>query len=176
MRDNAAVAMKLVKEPVPFKSATVDEITERCNEIYEAVAERAFKFYADDGYLPGHDLEHWFKAEAALLHPLNAEIVEHDNQLVVRVEVPGFDARDLDVRLEPTELTITGKREAGDEDKKLGKTICAECSTKRTFRVIELPLAVDPAKAEAALKDGILELRLPKATEGKKLKVAPTVN
>jgi len=36
--------------------------------------------------------------------------------------------------------------------------------------------AVDPAKVEATVKDGILELRLPKATEGKKLKVAPSVN
>src|SRR5712692_7302552 len=156
MRDNAAVAMKPVKEPVPFRSATVDDISEHFNEIYEAKAERAFELYADGGYVPGHDLEHWFQAESELLHPLNTEIVVQDKQVVVRVEVPGFEAKDLDVRLAPMELIISGKREAGDECKETGKTICAECSTRRICRVIQLPLAVDPAKVEATVKDGIL--------------------
>lgn len=175
MKDNIAVAVQPEKKPIPFpvplKVARGDDIPDRLYEIYDTIAQRAFEIFENEGRPLGRDLQHWFQAEAELLHPLHSEITEKDKQLLVRVELPGFDARDLDLHLEATKLTIGGERKVRDECKEAGNTFCTECSAERIFRVMELPLAVDPAKAEATLKDGILELRLTKANEARKVKV-----
>jgi HSP20 family protein len=87
--------------------------------------------------------------------------------------VPGFTSKDLEVSVEPECLTITGKREMKKEDQKEGKTVYSECSADEILRIIDLPAPVDTAKVTATLKDGVLELNMPKAAPPKKIKVEP---
>jgi HSP20 family protein len=77
----------------------------------------------------------------------------------------------LEVALEPRRLTITGKRET-KEERKDKRTIYTEIKSDQALRVIDLPAAVDADKATATLKDGVLELTLPKAGPAKKLQIA----
>ncbi len=106
-------------------------------------------------------------AEAELLHPAHVSISESDEALSVEAEVPGFGAKELEVRLEPRRLTISGRKEIGKEDKK-GKTIYKEQCSSELLRVIDLPAEVNPAKTTATLKNGALELDMPKTAQARK--------
>ena len=87
--------------------------------------------------------------------------------------MPGFTTKDLQVSVEPDYLTITGKRETKEEREKEGKVVYSERCADEILRVINLPAAVDPAKVTATLKDGVLEMEMPKAVPPKKIKIEP---
>ena len=94
-------------------------------------------------------------------------LAESDGALTVAVEVPGFGADQLQVSLEPRRLMISGKKETSKEkEEEQRQTIVyrEQCSDE-ILRVIDLPEDVDPAKATAILKHGVLELKLPKGIQ-----------
>jgi HSP20 family protein len=91
---------------------------------------------------------------------------------MVRAEVPGFNAKELEINLESRTLTITGKHETKEENQK-GKTIYSERSAREILRVVELPAEVDGSKVSATLKDGVLNIELPKAAHAKRIRIEP---
>ena len=135
---------------------------DRMNGIYDEVARRAFELFEYGNWVHGHDLEHWFKAESELLHPVYLQISESLDAFTVQAAVPGFTANDLEISLEPHRLTLSGRKESSDERKK-GKTIYKELHSDEILRVIDLPAEVIASRPAASLKNGILELRIPKA-------------
>lgn len=153
------------------KAEPVD-LVERMNNLYDRIARRAFEIFDGHGRPHGRDLAHWFQAEAEFLHPLHIEVSESPEALHLRAEVPGFKAEQLNINVEPRRVTITGERESKEESK-TQKTIYSETCSGQILRVIDLPAAVDPEKAKATLKDGMLELDMPKAAPAKTVKVAP---
>jgi len=84
--------------------------------------------------------------------------------------VPGFSAKELEVAAEPHRLTITGKRET-NEERTSKKTIYRERCSNQVFRAINLPAEVDTTKVTAKLKDGVLELSMPKAAKVQETKI-----
>jgi len=82
----------------------------------------------------------------------------------VQAEVPGFSAADLQIGVEPTRLTIGGRKESREETKK-GKAVQIDQRSSEILRVIALPVAVDASKATATLANGVVELTLPKAAK-----------
>jgi len=116
----------------------------------------------------GTTLEDWFRAESELLHPVHVDITESDDVLTVRAEVPGFSAKELEVDMEPHRLTISGKRETSEEHTSK-KTIYTEQCSNQIFRAIDLPAEFDTSRVTTTLKDGVLELSMPKAAEAQKV-------
>ncbi len=94
------------------------------------------------------------------------------DSLTVRAEVPGFNTKELEINVEPNRLTIVGKHEP-QEEKKKSKTIYSEQCAKEILRVVYLPADVDSSKASATLKDGILNIELPKAAHAKTVRIEP---
>lgn len=97
----------------------------------------------------------------------NIDVVDRDNEILVRAELPGVDKKDLSISLTDNLLTIKGeskiekKEEQGDYHRR-------EISSSSFARTFTLPGSVDSNKAAAALKDGVLEITLPKAESSKK--------
>jgi HSP20 family protein len=165
-----AIAEQTAKKTVPLKLLTVGELFNRMNEVYDMVARRAFRIFESNGQQLGHDLEDWLRAESEILHPVHMDVTEAGGQLRVRAEVPGFTEKDLEISVEANRLTISGKRETREE-KKEGKKIFSELSSDRIFRVLELPAEVDAERVTATLKNGVLELEMPKAETAKKIRI-----
>src|SRR5262249_45791319 len=136
----------------------------RMNELYDTISRRAFELFERDGGVWGRELEHWFEAESEILHPAHVRVSETNDLVTVRAEVPGFNADELKVSMEPWRLTISGRRESGG-DERSAKTIYQERCSSEILRIIDLPVEVNPAKTTANLRNGILELRMPKAAE-----------
>jgi HSP20 family protein len=146
---------------------------DRMNRMHDEIARRAFALFEQDGAF-GRDLENWFNAEEQLIHPAHINISESDNAVYVQAEVPGFEPKDIEISLEPTRLTISGKKEAGQEQQQKGKMVYKELCSSELLRVIDLPIEVDPEKTKATLKNGVLELEMPKTAKSQAKRVEVT--
>lgn len=144
---------------------------ERMSSIHDEIARRAFEMFEHDGIPFGHDWENWFRAEQQLVHPVHINISDSDNALHVQAEVPGFEPKDIEISLEPARLTISGKKEATKEQQEKGKMVYKELCSNELLRVIDLPAEVDPEKTRATLKNGILELEMPKTSKSQSKRV-----
>ena len=94
------------------------------------------------------------------------DIYETDEKLVLKVELPGLKKEDINIEVRDNTLTLKGERKFEKEVK--------EENYHRIERVygsfhrpFTLPSTIKQEKIEAAFKDGILEISLPKAEEAK---------
>jgi HSP20 family protein len=165
-----ATAVRKAAAPAPvttsLKLVEPETLIERIDHLRESIARRAFELFEGRGALIGRDLDDWFSAEAELLHPVHLEITETDNTLAARAEVPGFEAKELEVSVEPRQITISGKKESTEEEK-TAKTVYKEQCSKEILRIVDLPVEIEAAKTTATLKDGVIELRMPKTARAK---------
>jgi len=157
-------------ESTAAKTLATEDMFEQFDRIYDSIARRAFEIFSNNGLGFGHDLEDCFKAESELLHPVHMKVAESDEAVSVTAEVPGFEAKDLEIKLEPTRLTVSGKRETKEEQKK-GKTSYQEQCANEILRIVELPAEVDASKAQAKVKNGVLEMQLPKGKPAKTARI-----
>lgn len=94
------------------------------------------------------------------------EIQDREDSLIVRAEIPGVEAKDIDIQVAREALSIAGEHryEKKSEEKGFFRSELRYGSFQRT---IPLPVAVENTQAQAEFKDGILKLTLPKAQEAK---------
>jgi HSP20 family protein len=101
----------------------------------------------------------------------SVDVVDRNDDVLVRVEVPGMDKNDLDISLTDNVLSVKGKvRE--EKEEKGGEYYRREISGTAFARSVGLPVAVVAAKTTAVLKDGILEVVLPKVEASKRRSIA----
>ena len=95
-----------------------------------------------------------------------AEIHETPEEVKIRVEVPGIEAKDLDVKVTAEAVAIMGERksEIKHDDKGLKRS---EFRYGRFQRIIPLPTRIQNDKVQAEFQNGVLCLTLPKAEEEK---------
>ena len=169
MAETTAV-QRAEEKPTGIHPVKFDNLAERVNKMFEAVAKRAYEIFETNGRNWGHEIDDWFKAEMQLLHPVHVNITESGDELEVKAEVPGFNEKEIQVSVEPRRLTITGKRETTKEERK-GKTIYEESCSDQLLRIVDLPVAVDADRVTATLKNGILQLSMPKAAKAKTIEI-----
>lgn len=96
------------------------------------------------------------------------DIYETDNDYIVEASMPGMKAEEIQITAVGDTLTIranTEREQVKKEDK--GAYVRRERYSGEIMRTVELPSLIDANKVEAAYKDGILTLRVPKAEEVK---------
>jgi HSP20 family protein len=165
-------AMQATQQPNPPGPLFVEaeKLFEQMKELTRSIASRAYEFFEARGREFGHDLEDWVRAESEVMRRVPVEIKESENRITVRAEVPGFAANEIKVSVESDRLAISGSTEKASEEK-TEQTLHSEFSSSRFCRELRLPAEIDPSKTAAVLKDGILELSLAKAAEGKAVNV-----
>lgn len=150
--------MKLLK--FEELSAQISEIRRATDGRTVATSDRARRW----------TLEDWIRAEFEFLHPAPCEVAESDGAITIRAEVSDFSAEDLKVSVEPFRLAIVGKKQTWAKQK--GETQrSAQLRPHRLLRILDLPVEVDPAKAGAAIRNGILEVIMPKAAVTAKIEL-----
>ncbi|MBZ5526217.1 MAG: Hsp20 family protein [Acidobacteriia bacterium] len=148
------------------------DVFEQMTEWSNRIAKRAFEIFENNGFLSGRDLENWLAAERELLKPVAVEVKEKKDEFLVTAEVPGFEPKDLEIQIEGPRLVIKGKQDFTREEKnKEGAVVYTERKAKQLYRVIDLPGAVLDEKVEAEIKNGVLELKLPKAQKSTPIKI-----
>ncbi|MBI1734236.1 MAG: Hsp20/alpha crystallin family protein [Candidatus Rokubacteria bacterium] len=99
------------------------------------------------------------------------DMVERKDEIVVRVDLPGLEEKDIEVSVDDGRLTIRGERKETREEKDEGYEYYCERRAGAFFRGLPLPTGVDADKVKASFKNGVLEVHLPKAKESKPKKV-----
>jgi HSP20 family molecular chaperone IbpA len=132
------------------------DILDRMNETRALIAQRAYEIYHSRGRRHGFDQDDWFSAEQEILPPLDVRYRVTENAARLTAKVLAFEAKDLEVIVAHRRAVICGvhfnsKDTAGDGRKQ-----------RRIIRIIELPFDVDPDSASATLRNGTLEIVLPR--------------
>jgi HSP20 family protein len=102
------------------------------------------------------------------------DLVETDQDFVLRADLPGVSESDVKIELEDHVLTISGERKAEHEERKQGY-YRVERSSGAFTRTLTLPEGVDPAAINASFDKGVLEVRIPKPEVKKPHRVAIAV-
>jgi HSP20 family protein len=105
---------------------------------------------------------------------LGGDVFESDDRLLVRLEVPGLDKKDLHIDVGDDAIVVSGEKRFEQEATE-GRWHVVQCAYGSFSRSIPLPVPVKPGAAKASYKDGILRIDLPKATPGRRSSVAIAV-
>jgi HSP20 family protein len=100
------------------------------------------------------------------------DVSETDGEISVRAELPGLEAKDIDLDISGDVLSIKGEKKGKEETKKENYyTRESYCGSFQ--RSIRLPAEVQSNKVEANFKNGVLDIRLPKSekTHSKKIEI-----
>lgn len=89
------------------------------------------------------------------------DILETDKEIVIKVELPGIDLSDVNLEIADNMLSLRGERKF-EKDTRKENYHKVERSYGSFHRSFTLPGSVDQTKINAKLKDGILEVKLPK--------------
>jgi HSP20 family protein len=94
------------------------------------------------------------------------DVYEDEHNVTLKIEVPGIDEKDIDVRIENNTLTVHGERKIEKEEKEENyrRVERQYGSFTRTFN---LPPTVDAEKVQADYDKGVLKITLPKKAEAK---------
>jgi len=148
--------MALVRwEPVRELNTLQSEMNRLFNTLFDAPA-------GGDG---GGTLRRWIPA---------MDLVETDDDFVLRADLPGLSEGDVNIELEDNVLTVSGERKSEHEQRKEGY-YRVERASGAFSRSLTLPEGVDPGKVKASFYRGVLEVRIPKPEQRKPRKVAISV-
>src|SRR6266853_262104 len=149
--------MTLITRWEPFREFSV--LQDRMNRLFQSnlAAGRDEELAANTGFAPPVD------------------IYEDEHNITLKLEVPGIDEKDIDVRIDNNTLTVHGERNIEKEEK------------EENFRRIErqygsftrsftLPSSVDVGQVSADYNQGVLKIKLAKKAEAKPKQIKVNVN
>jgi HSP20 family protein len=110
------------------------------------------------------DLQEGQEAAAATSFVPAVDIYEDTQKVVLKIEAPGIDEKDLDIRVENHTLTVKGERKF-DAEEKQQNFHRIERRYGSFFRAFTLPTTVDTENIKADYKAGVLSLQLSKKAE-----------
>lgn len=139
-----------------------EKLIDQMQKLTQTIGKRAYEFFESRGRDIGYELEDWFRAESEFLRPVPVDLKDKDDRYILTAEVPGFKPTDIKISAEANRIIVEGKIDEAAEEKK-EKTVFSERRSNHFFRSLHLPEKIDPDKVSASIKDGILEIDLPKA-------------
>jgi HSP20 family protein len=98
------------------------------------------------------------------------DLVETEDNLVLRADLPGVERDDIEIEVKDGVLTLSGERKAQHEEKREGFHR-VERAFGRFSRALELPKGVEPDSVSANFDKGVLEVRMPKPAERKPTRI-----
>lgn len=95
---------------------------------------------------------------------VRVDLTEHDDDLVVVADLPGFDREEIDLSVEGAHLRIGASHEETEDDES-EQYLRRERRAEAVRRSIRLPVDVDAEAASATYTNGVLTVTLPKQAE-----------
>jgi HSP20 family protein len=113
------------------------------------------------------DIESFWRRDLGFDVTPAIDIVESDKAFEVTAELPGLDAKNIDLQLSDGVLTIKGEKQEDKEEKTKDRYV-SERRYGSFRRSLQIPGSVDAEKIEASFKGGVLTVTLPKSPEAQK--------
>ena len=112
-----------------------DAFFELSQEFRDLISRRAYELFELRGSVDGHDREDWLQAVSEILMDVQVDVAETETGFTVLAAVPGFGEKELEVRVAPRSICITGKREEASEQSD-EKGVSAERRSSQIFRAL----------------------------------------
>jgi HSP20 family protein len=103
---------------------------------------------------------------------MKLDVKEDEKSYTVQAEVPGVKKEDIQVDIDGNQVSVRAEMKKEKEEKKGEKTVYSERSYGMVSRSFTLPVEVDEKGAKAEYKDGVLNLVLPKKSNGAAKRIA----
>ena len=103
------------------------------------------------------------------------DVVETEDKVLLRAELPGLTQEDVELTVENNVLTLSGNKKFEHEETE-GHYRRLESRYGSFYRSFTLPSTVDQERIDANFRNGVLEIELPKAEKAKPKKIAVKVN
>ena len=166
----AEAATKLPVKSEPSQTAPSTRIQEwRPFETLRNQVDRLFHDF-ETGFLQSpfyRDIDSFWRRDLGLPVTPAVDVVEKDNAFELTAELPGLDAKNIELSLSDDVLTIKGEKHEEKEEKTKDRYV-SERRYGSFRRSLQLPASVDPTKIEASYKSGVLSVKLPKSEEARK--------
>ncbi|WP_346840104.1 Hsp20/alpha crystallin family protein [Microbulbifer sp. SAOS-129_SWC] len=124
-------------------------VQEDFDQLSQAMGERWPSLFHEEGEMASRE---WAPS---------VDVIEEDNQFLIKADIPGVDPKNIEVSLDNGRLVIRGERKWEKEEKKEGY-MRSECSHGMFYRRFTLPETADPDKIAAKGKDGVLTVTIGK--------------
>ena len=102
------------------------------------------------------------------------DIYEDEHNIILKIEVPGIDEKDIDVSIQNNTLTVRGERKI-EKDEKEENFHRVERQYGSFTRSFTLPSSVDPGQVNARCDRGVLKISLAKKAEAKPTQIKVNV-
>jgi HSP20 family molecular chaperone IbpA len=143
------------------------DLQQKVQKVQLAIARRAHELFEARGREHGHDLEDWLRAESELLFPVSIAMSESEARVAVRANVAGFDQSELEVSVEPSRVTVFGKKRQSNGKTEAGLARQISSYPDQILEVIDLATEVIPERAIVALQAGELNVEVPTVSKNK---------
>jgi len=157
MSKDKEVAVRKVSETVPQR---LDQQIERLfDDFFRRRWPRSFSF-------------DWPNLSGAITEPAlpRIDVIDKESHLLVRAELPGMTKDDIEVSVSDNTVTLKGSIRK-EEEKEEGEYHRREIYSQFVSRTVALPSEVDANGASAQLKDGMLEVTIPKVARAQRKRV-----
>jgi len=130
------------------------------HEVSESVGRRAYQFYESRGYEHGQDLADWLRAESELTR-LKEQVNQSADEVRIDVPLDELPGTELQVGVDRSHIVVTARTVPDGEPEQTSRS-----GSIRAAKRIDLPVEIDPSRAEATSDGRTLEVVLPKAGAG----------
>ncbi|MEQ1885470.1 MAG: Hsp20 family protein [Bryobacteraceae bacterium] len=141
-------------------------LVEEMRSIAHRIEERAFQLFEGRGGEFGRDLEDWLQAERDVLGDAASEMTESEDGFQLKIALPGFDGKDVQVTAMPRELVVEANSSHKNEGVEGGVTH-SEFSSSKIFRKFGFAEDIDVDRVTAKLEQGFLEVDAKKTPNSK---------
>lgn len=101
---------------------------------------------------------------------LAVDVYQTENDIVVKAPIAGVPETEIDITVQPDQVTIRGERKEEQEVSE-DQYHARECFWGTFSRMVMLPVEGDPDKAKATFKNGILTVKVPKSKRSNTVKL-----
>ncbi len=95
----------------------------------------------------------------------HVDIYTTNDSIVVEVEIPGVDIKDIDISMSKGQLLVKGVKGEAQSEEEPGNYVCMERSFGRYYRALEIPFPVNTRNIKASYKCGVLTIEAPRVAD-----------
>ncbi len=149
------------------ESSPLAEIEKNFQELERRIEEA----FSDGWRFPSRwELPDWSKFSKLKDLAPKVDVIDRDEDIMVRADVPGVKRENLEVTLTDNTITIKGRTSEEKKEEK-GDYFRSETMKGVFARTLYLPSDVDGSRAESSFRDGVLEVTVPKIEKARRIRV-----
>ena len=140
-----------------LKTRKAERLVDELERLQKQITERAYEMFRKRGTLLGAALDDWLAAEKQTIWKPAIEVCQEDNTFVIEAAVAGVEPRELDIQVTPDTVLIKADTMHAHAEKKGTVHVC-EFEAGPLFRLVRLPVTIDPDAVKAEYRNGLLRI------------------